>query len=80
MSVRLYAPPLPRGGWVLSLAILFAGFIFFRDEDANETISNEDTHEPRKHGEQQHHATASPAYQTDEEVPSPLFYQAFDLR
>lgn len=34
MSRSPYAPPLPYGGWVLSLTILLGGFAWARREDA----------------------------------------------
>ena len=75
-----YAPPLPYGGWVLSLAILFTGFFIFRAEGADESVS-EAEHSSRRHGDEQEgraHNTPSQAYQTDEEVLSkPLQRSSF---
>ena len=39
MSRSPYAPPLPYGGWVLSLTILMGGFLWARREDSAADIS-----------------------------------------
>ena len=76
-----YARPFPCGGWVLSLTILLAGFIWAKREDAaadltgNNNYSNAGTEEDEEEEEEEDGShegrgfrTSSSAYQTDQEV------------
>lgn len=76
-TTRLYALPLPYGGWVLSLTVLLGGFLWFRSEDETERYRNShggggtdefhDDADEDLEGTHQHSSPSS-AYQTDEEV------------
>lgn len=67
MSLSPYAPPLPYGGWVLSLTMLLGSFLWIKSDDAASKAGSSREREEGQ-GTDDDWRNNSSAYQTDQEV------------